>query len=88
MTTTTTISGWPERPATWPDVLVDTEVCQYIRLDLTHGTPASAKRSLRHIRKTRGLPCLGRIGGKVLFRKSAVDEWLQSQEQVANVDAA
>ena len=78
------ISEWPEPPASWPDVMTDVEVCMYLRIDVGH-TPASAKRSLRHIRKTRGLPCLGRIGGKVLFRKAAVDEWLQSQEQVGNV---
>ena len=87
MSTEAPATTWPPCPKVWPDVLTDVEVCQYLRMDAGH-TPASAKRSLRHIRKTRGLPSLGRIGGKVLFRKSAVDEWLQSQEEDGKTDAA
>ncbi len=76
-----TDSGWPPRPEVWPEVMTDIEVCQYLRLDQQHESPASAKRSLRHIRRTRGLPDVGRLGSKVLFRKTAVDAWLEAQER-------
>ena len=73
-------SEWPPRPEVWPEVLTDVELCQLLRLDQQHQSPASAKRSLRHIRRTRGLPSIGRLGSKVLFRKIAVDEWLAALE--------
>ena len=60
--------------------MTDIELCQYLRLDQQHETPASAKRSLRFIRRTQNLPDLGRIGSKVLFRKSSVDAWLSVLE--------
>lgn len=72
---------WPPHPAVWPEVMTDIEVCQYLRLDERHATPASAKRSLRHIRRTRGLPDVGRLGSRVLFRKAAVDAWLADRER-------
>lgn len=72
--------AWPPRPEPWPEIMTDVEVCQYLRLDLQHPDPSSAKRSLRFIRRTQGLPDLGRIGSKVLFRRSAVDTWLAARE--------
>ena len=71
---------WPPRPETWPPILTDVEAAQYLRLDAVHGVH-SAKRSLRHIRKTQGLPCAGRIGGKLLFRRDAIDLWLTNREE-------
>lgn len=72
---------WPERPPAWPEVMTDVEVCQYLRLDTIHDSPASAKRTLRFIRRTDGLPDLGRIANRVLFRRAAVDAWLVEREQ-------
>lgn len=71
---------WPTRPEIWPDVMTDIEVCQYLRLDEKHSTPSTAKRSLRFIRRKQGLPSLGRVCSKVLFRKEAVDAWLAKRE--------
>ena len=73
--------GWPPRPEVWPEVLTDVEVCLYLRLDERHDDPASAKRSLRHIRRTQGLTDVGRLGSKVLFRKATVDTWLADRER-------
>ncbi len=70
---------WPKRPEAWPPILTDVEAAQYLRLDTVHGID-SAKRSLRHIRKTQGLPCAGRIGGRLLFRRDAIDLWLMTRE--------
>ena len=71
---------WPERPESWPAVLTETEVCQYLRLD-GYLTVGSAKRSLRYIRKNQGLPDAGRIGRHLLFRLAAVEQWLESREK-------
>jgi len=70
---------WPQRPESWPPILTDVEAAQYLRLDTVHGID-SAKRALRHIRKTQGLPCAGRIGGRLLFRRDAIDLWLITRE--------
>ena len=88
MSATPEENGWPPKPETWPDVMTDVEVCQYLRLDHQHASPASAKRSLRFIRRTQALPDLGRIGSKVLFRKSAIDAWLAGRESSASVQIA
>ncbi len=74
---------WPPKPEPWPEVMTDVELCMYLRLDQRHASPESAKRSLRYIRRTQGLPDVGRIGGSVLFRRAAVDEWLKAREQGA-----
>ena len=71
---------WPIRPSAFPEVLTAVEVAQYLRLDDSHRDPKSAKATLRLLRRTRGLPCVGRIGANVLFRRSAVDRWLAAQE--------
>lgn len=78
-TTDTTGNGWPEPPAAWPDVMSEVQVCMYLHLHEGR-TVATAKRSLRYIRRNEGLPDVGRIGGKVLFRRSAVERWLQERE--------
>lgn len=83
MTMTPEKSPWPPRPEAWPDVMTEIEVCQYLRLDGRHETPATAKRSLRFIRRTQKLPSLGRLGSKMLFRKAAVDAWLAAREALA-----
>ncbi len=75
-------SQWPPRPTVWPEVMTDIEVCLYLRLDAVHDSPASAKRTLRYIRRNDGLPDLGRIANRVLFRRAAVDAWLASRERV------
>jgi hypothetical protein len=80
MTDTNKGNGWPPRPAEWPEVMTDVELCQFLRLDETHEDPASAKRALRYIRRTTGLLDAGRIAGRVLFRKATVDTWLAARE--------
>jgi predicted DNA-binding transcriptional regulator AlpA len=71
--------SWPDRPDVWPEVMTEIQVCQFLHLDEERSV-ATAKRSLRFIRRTQGLPDVGRIGSKVLFRKAAVDEWLARRE--------
>ena len=61
--------------------MTDVEVGLYLRLDEAGHDPASAKRALRFIRRTQSLPDVGRIAGRVLFRKQAVDEWLAQRER-------
>lgn len=75
----TNANNWPPRPTTWPDVMSEVEVCQYLRLDDCR-TVDGARRSLRHIRRTQGLRAAGRIGGRVVFRKATVDAWLAGRE--------
>lgn len=72
---------WPDRPQNWPDVLTEIQVCQYLHLDEGRSL-ATAKRSLRFIRRTQGLKDCGRIGGRVLFRRATVDSWLERREQI------
>lgn len=69
---------WPERPTEWPAVMTELEACLYLRLDYL--SPASAKRSLRFIRRNGGLPDAGRLGRNVIFLKSTLDRWLESRE--------
>ncbi|MEE8170477.1 MAG: helix-turn-helix domain-containing protein [Phycisphaerae bacterium] len=71
-------------------MLTTVEACQYLRLDEAHDSPESAKRSLRFIRRTGGLPDAGRICGQVMFRKAAIDEWLARREKAigANGDVS
>ncbi|MCC7315100.1 MAG: helix-turn-helix domain-containing protein [Planctomycetes bacterium] len=75
-----TSNDWPSMPGQWPDVMTEVQVCQYLHLDEGRSV-ATAKRSLRFIRSTQGLPDVGRIGGKVLFRRSSVDQWLEDREE-------
>ncbi len=82
-TSTDVNTGWPAKPDKWPEVMTDVEVCQYLRLDLRHETPAKAKRSLYYIRQNRGLSHVGRTSNKLLFLKTTVDAWLKGQEQGA-----
>ncbi|HKQ50464.1 MAG TPA: hypothetical protein VJZ71_20495 [Phycisphaerae bacterium] len=79
--TTTVPSEWPAPPAAWPELLTDVELAQYLRMDMAGHDPASAKRALRFIRRTQNLPDVGRIAGRVLFRRAAVDEWLAGRER-------
>lgn len=74
------MDSWPTAPEKWPDVMTEIEVCQFLHLDEGRSV-ATAKRSLRFIRRTQGLPDVGRIGGKVLFRWTAVEEWLSNRER-------
>ena len=67
------------RPTHWAPVLTELEICQYLRLD-GYLNPASAKRSLRFIRRNGGLPDSGRLGRNVIFLKSSVDRWLAGRE--------
>lgn len=79
VTTDTTANGWPDIPPTWPDVMTEVQVCMFLHLH-DGRTVATAKRSLRYIRRNEGLPDVGRIGGKVLFRRVAVENWLSERE--------
>lgn len=78
---TTNDNTWPAPPATWPDNLTDVETCQYLRLDINH-TVAGGKRSLRYLRQFKGLPCAGRMGGRVIYRRAALDQWLAGRESL------
>ncbi len=77
--------GWPPKPDEWPEVMTDLELCMFLGLD--HGrSPATAKRSLRHLRRTSNLADIGRIGGKVRFRKGAIEAWMIEREKVGQTD--
>jgi hypothetical protein len=39
--------NWPSRPTNWPEVMIDIEVAQYLRLDEAGHDPAIVKRALR-----------------------------------------
>ncbi len=80
-------SGWPDRPANWPPVLNETQAAQYLHLDGEGRTIESAKRTLRFLRKNSGLPSPGRVAKNVLYRREAIDHWLEQREQVGNTDA-
>jgi hypothetical protein len=82
------VSEWPPRPANeqWPPVLTATEACQYLRPDQSYKDVASAKATLRHIRRTQNLPDSGRIGATVLFRKVTIDAWLRDRERANGQD--
>ena len=77
----TDANEWPERPASWPEIITETELAMILRLDEGRSIE-SAKRSVRFIRRTQGLPDLGRVGRQVLFRRDAVFEWLAARERV------
>jgi hypothetical protein len=73
-------SEWPARPETWPPVLDEVQAAQYLHLD-DGRTIASAKRTLRYLRRNAGLPSPGRIARKVLYRREAIDAWLAGRER-------
>ena len=70
---------WPERPETWPAVMDEIMVCQYLLLDRDRSIE-SARRTLRHIRRSAGLRSIGRVGRRVLFRRETVETWLADRE--------
>ena len=56
------------------------EAAMYLRIDRVHPEPSKAKRALRHMRRAQGLPCLGRVCGRVLFNKASIDRWITDRE--------
>lgn len=93
---TSTVSQWPERPATevFPELLDTTAVAQLFLFDRRGQTPDQGRRSVRELVKKRGLPTLGRIGSTLMFRKLDVIAWLAARGGVdtkggeVSVDAA
>ena len=63
--------------------MTDIEVCQYLRLDSIHDSPASAKRTLRFIRRKYGLLDLGRMANRVLFRRATIEVFVAERERAA-----
>jgi hypothetical protein len=85
-TTTATaeaMDGWPVRPEgeVWPPILDEVQAAQYLHLDGEGRTIASAKRTMRYLRRNAGLPSPGRIARKVLYRREAIDAWLAARER-------
>ena len=78
---TTNDNNWPPPPAVWPTNMTAIETGQYLRIDINH-TIAGGKRSLRYLRATQGLPCAGRIGGRVIYQKAAIDDWLNRRQDL------
>ncbi len=72
---------WPERPGQWPDVLDEIELAQLLRLDGPGRSVASAKRTLRRLRRLHALPSVGRVAGRVLTRRESVESWLRGRER-------
>ena len=72
--------SWPAKPESWPEILTTVETCQFLRLDRGRCI-AAAKRTLRHLRRTKGLASVGRFGGDVHFRLETVEAWLVERER-------
>lgn len=63
-------------PPAWPDLLTAGEAITYLRLDVDNRNPAER---LRNLIRRHGLPAIRR-GRLLLFRRSAVDAWLDGRK--------
>lgn len=72
---------WPERPATFGDLLTPVEAAQYLRLDQagTH-TPRSAVRTLNYWRD-RGELKATKYARRVWFRRVELDRFLERKTE-------
>lgn len=69
---------WPPRPADgiFGEVLDSLQTAQLLVYDRPGVTPENARRSIRALVKTAGLPVAGRVGNRMLFSKTDVLRWL------------
>ena len=56
-----------------------TLVAQLLGYDRRGCTPENARRSVRGLVKENGLPAMGKVGGRHLFSKAAVTDWVSSR---------
>lgn len=69
---------WPSRPSTFPEILDTTTLAQFLAYDLRGTSVESARRDIRSKVKNDGLPAFPKkIGGAYLFRRQAVEDWLE-----------
>jgi hypothetical protein len=64
--------NWTRRPFVPPEMLTQEDLIRYLRLDVDDRAPAER---LRNLIRHQGLPVVRR-GRLLLFRKTAVDNWL------------
>ena len=64
--------AWADRPFVPPEVMTAEDTIRYLRLDVDDRDPAER---LRNLVRRQGLPMVRR-GRLLLFRKAAVDQWL------------
>jgi len=70
-------SAWPQRPASFADLLTPVEAAQYLRLDeLGNHTPTSAIRTLNYWRDKGQLKAT-KFARRVWYRKSELDRFLE-----------
>lgn len=76
-------SEWPPRPGgeVFPEILDVTLVAQLLCYDRRGCTPENAQRSVRGLVKENGLPTAGKVGGRLLFTKAAVTNWLFNRKE-------
>ena len=95
-TNANTLPQWPPRPANevFPPLLDTLLVAQLFPYDRLGMAIEQARRNIRKLVRESGLPTLGRIGSMLMFRQTAVIEWLAHRKDVdgdvndARVDAA
>ena len=85
-----TPNGWPERPGgeKFPEVLNVVDVAMLLRYDAVPGmTLNKAARDVRALVRD-GLPTVGKLGRRLLFRRDAVLAWLSQRGGTEAEDAA
>ena len=81
MVKTVNCSNWPPRPdgEVFPELLDTTLVAQLLLYDRAGRTMQQASRSVRSLVRDNGLPTMGKVGGKHIFSKAAVTDWLSNR---------
>lgn len=76
-------SEWPPRPdgEVFPEILDVTLVAQLLCYDRRGCTPENGRRSVRGLVKENGLPAMGKVGGRYLFSRAAVTDWLSNRNE-------
>lgn len=74
---------WPPRPDVFPEIMDTGTLAQFLAYDLRGTTLESARRDIRAKVKNDGLPALPKkIGGAYLFRRQAVMDWLEVDNEM------
>ena len=72
--------SWPPRPEVFPELLDTVDLAMLLRYDASdNSTPDKGARMIRLLVRDAGLPVAGRVGRKLLFKKSQALEWLGSR---------
>lgn len=74
---TTSESAVPEQPGTFPDLLTEVELIEYLRIPSVTSA-ANLHNVIEHLKRFRGLPRI-HICNKTLYPKKAVLDWIEDQ---------